>query len=352
MKVKTEDFYKASKHVSYFLDIFNESIYLKQKGDKLYIIGENGNIYTEYKIDVIDQTKNLPLCISLSNIQLSNILKNTEDELVEIVPQTNVENQPTSVLLLSSGRSASIPTLRKEYRKKNIKDANIVKDEKIIEKLKSAAHSLGDDGKDARFASFCIEINDNDTRVTTTDGKRISIRGNTTGRQHLIPGTKIKKVLNEFNNDCKLAIADKEVCFFDQDKFVIITKVNGPFFNVENVIGNQNYNVRLNKESLKNALAFTGLFERIFLSISSDVIEIIGHGEQAGAFQTTAKVEGRGNVVPRVQICLNRRFLEDAVNSIHSKEIKMAITNKNNPLTLSGRGLNGFDVILPCVGKE
>lgn len=217
--------------------------------------------------------------------------------------------------------------------------------------LDQTSHCLAAEGQgDPKMSAFDIKISSTGIKVTTLDGRRISVRSTDEGEKELIVvGKPLMSVLQMMEND------EVTISFPENGRFIMVTGenieatvsvINGEYFNISSYIKTdfERY-ILLNRDKMLEALNISSLFGKISKVEIADGSLNMSAIDDKGSGQTTVAYSGSMRDI-KFGVC--NQYLIDALKSFDSEEIIFTMDNPKAPILMSdSRDGNTLEVVCP-----
>ena len=227
--------------------------------------------------------------------------------------------------------------------------------------VKACEHSVGNEKRDFRMASFFVEFGDNnEVKVTTLDGQRISKRYTSNfkpNKSFIASGKTFKTALRIIEDNLMLGLMDTKAIISGKSEGctynISINLVEGDFYSVDSIIKNLSGKivVKASKQDLLSILNLSVLFKRLVLTICENNINVNAKGDEGCLSQ--GKLAQRMAVVTegitgdeKFRIGINSKYLSDAVNSLEDDFITIKFSGDVSPIMLSSNEKE-LEIILP-----
>lgn len=192
-------------------------------------------------------------------------------------------------------------------------------------------------GPDARRASFFVEVDAEDNiRVSTTDGHRVSLRQGAMKEvvnEFVIPSAEMKTAISLLGKDVTLRIP-KDGEFFQmvgEDTLIVMPLLNSKFFPIQNVIDDVE-----NKKALKIVVDKHELLCKCKCAVICEKKVVFGVvGKKITMGTTSACREGGGEMMidekdpdgKNIRVGFSLKYLIEALESLNSNRVEMMFSN-------------------------
>lgn len=180
------------------------------------------------------------------------------------------------------------------------------------------------------LGSYCVECTKEHWKVTSMDGRRISIRGDIRGSavtQNLLQGLKLAPVLGIFGDGARLAFCGEDAMLYDAQSTVYFRTVDGRYFDVERLLVKPAYTVTVSREELQEAFTLAlGILpsnEPARLVMDQDLLRVQAVGNASLDCEIPAAFAGeRKRAIP---IGLNPKYLLDALKTLERETVTVQV---------------------------
>lgn len=182
------------------------------------------------------------------------------------------------------------------------------------------------------LGSYCVERTKDRWKVTSLDGKRISIRGDIRGSvvsRNLLQGIKLAPVLGVFGEDARLAFSGEDAMLHDGQTTVYFRTVDGNYFDVERLLAKPVYTAAVSRAELQEAFTLAlGILqsgEPARLVMDGDQVRVQAAGTASLDCEIPAAYDGdRTRAVP---IGLNPKYLLDALKTLEGETVRLQVSD-------------------------
>ena len=229
--------------------------------------------------------------------------------------------------------------------------------------LKEVIHqtifSIADNDNNKLMTGELFEINENQLKVVSLDGHRISIRNielkeNYQPKKVVVPG----KTLNEISKiipgsteeEVNIFITENHIIFeFDQTT-VVSRLIEGEYFRIEQMLSSDyETKININKRELLDCIDRATLLitegdkKPIIMNVTEDFMEL-KINSFIGSMNEDIDIEKDGK---DIMIGFNPKFLMDALRIIDDEEIDLYMMNPKSPCFIKDQDENYIYLILP-----
>ena len=279
----------------------------------------------------------------------NNITIETDKDLKTII---TCEKSKFTIIGKSGEDFSYLPLIEKN-------DPVIVSQFTLKEVIRQTIFSISDNDTNKLMSGELFEIHDDELKVVSLDGHRISIRKikmkNTyPSYKVVIPGktlNEISKILSgDAEKDVDIYFTDKHVIFeFDQTT-VVSRLIEGEYFKIDQMLSNDyETKVKINKKELLSCIDRATLLVKegdkkpIIMNIIDGSMEL-KINSTVGSMNEDIDIEKNGR---DLMIGFNPKFLIDALRVIDDEEISMYLVNPNAPCFIRDDENNYIYLILP-----
>lgn len=243
---------------------------------------------------------------------------------------------------------------------------NIEKDNPVVlsqftlkEVIRQTVFSISDNESNKIMTGELFEIKNNELRVISLDGHRISIRkilmkDSYEDRKVIIPGktlNEISKILSgEVSSLVNIFFTDKHALFEFDDTVVLTRLIEGEYYRIDQMLSSDyETKVTINKKELQNCIERASLLIRetdkkpIILDISNNNFELkINTAIGSMNEEIDITLEGKD-----ITIGFNPKFLLDALRVIDDETVDIYLINAKAPCFIRNQDQSYIYLILP-----
>lgn len=255
-----------------------------------------------------------------------------------------------------SGRSGeefpSLPKIEKE-------NAVILSQFTLKEIIRQTVFSISDNESNKIMTGELFEIKNNELRVISLDGHRISIRkvfmkDSYEDRKVIVPGktlNEISKILSgEVTSLVQIYFTDKHALFEFDDTVVLTRLIEGEYYRIDQMLSSDyETKVTINKKELQNCIERASLLIRetdkkpIIIDIRNNNFELkINTAIGSMNEEIDITLEGKDIVIG-----FNPKFLLDALRVIDDETVDIYLINAKAPCFIRDREQSYIYLILP-----
>lgn len=229
----------------------------------------------------------------------------------------------------------------------------------LKEVIRQTIFSIAANENNKMMTGELFEINENELKVVSLDGHRISIRKielkDTYGHKKVVvPGktlTEVSKILSgEVEDEVRLFFTNNHIVFeFDQTT-VVSRLIEGEYFRIEQMLSSDyETKVEINKKELLDCIDRATLLVKesdkkpIIIQISDDAMEL-KINSQIGSMDEEIDITKEGK---DILIGFNPRFLIDSLRVIDDENITLYLVNPKAPCFIKDEKETYIYLILP-----
>ena len=238
-------------------------------------------------------------------------------------------------------------------------DSIVVSQFTLKEVVRQTIFSIADNDNNKLMTGELFEINEDELKVVSLDGHRISIRKiklkNSYGNKKVVvPGktlSEVSKILSgDTDKDVNIFFTDKHVLFEFDQTIVVSRLIEGEYFRIEQMLSSDyETKVRVNKRELLDCIDRATLLIKegdkkpIIINITDQDMELkinstVGSMDESMDIQKTGK---------DLMIGFNPKFMIDALRVIDDEEIDMYLVNPKAPCFIKDAEEQYIYLILP-----
>lgn len=229
----------------------------------------------------------------------------------------------------------------------------------LKEVIKQTLFSIAQNENNRMMTGELFQVRENELKVTSLDGHRISIRKVQLrdvyeGEKVVIPGKtlgEIARILPGDNEkDVQVFFQRNHISFEFEDTIVVSRLIDGEYFKVEQMLsGDYETRIRINKKDLLDCIERSTLLIRendkkpIILDIKDGQAQI-SLNSALGSMRETLLLQKTGK---DIMIGFNPRFLIDALRVIDDEEVAISFVNPKAPCYIRNDEDTYLYLILP-----
>ena len=238
-------------------------------------------------------------------------------------------------------------------------DSIVVSQFTLKEVVRQTIFSIADNDNNKLMTGELFEINEDELKVVSLDGHRISIRKiklkNSYGNKKVVvPGktlSEVSKILSgDTDKDVNIFFTDKHVLFEFDQTIVVSRLIEGEYFRIEQMLSSDyETKVRVNKRELLDCIDRATLLIKegdkkpIIIHITDDNMEL-KINSTVGSMDESMDIQKSGK---DLMIGFNPKFMIDALRVIDDEEIDMYLVNPKAPCFIKDAEEQYIYLILP-----
>lgn len=229
----------------------------------------------------------------------------------------------------------------------------------LKEIIRQTIFSIADNDNNKLMTGELFEINDNELKVVSLDGHRISIRKIQlrqayASRKVVVPGktlNEISKILSgEIESYVNIFFTDRHILFEFDQTMVVSRLIEGEYFNINQMLSAEyETKVTVNKKELLSSIDRATLLVKegdkkpIIININDVAVEL-KINSAVGSMDEVIDVEKQGK---DILIGFNPKFLIDALRVIDDEELTIHLVNPKAPCFIKDEEEKYIYLILP-----
>lgn len=238
-------------------------------------------------------------------------------------------------------------------------DSIIISQFTLKEVVRQTIFSISDNDNNKLMTGELFEINDDELKVVSLDGHRISIRKirlkeSYSPKKVIVPG----KTLNEVSkilpggaeNDVIISFTDKHIVFEFGNTTVVSRLIEGEYFKIDQMLSSDyETKVKINKKEFLNCIDRATLLVKegdkkpIIINILDGSMEL-KINSILGSMNEDIDIEKQGK---DLMIGFNPKFLIDALRVIDDEEVDLYMVNPKAPCFIKNQEESYIYLILP-----
>lgn len=238
-------------------------------------------------------------------------------------------------------------------------DSIVVSQFTLKEVVRQTIFSIADNDNNKLMTGELFEINEDELKVVSLDGHRISIRKiklkNSYGNKKVVvPGktlSEVSKILSgDTDKDVNIFFTDKHVLFEFDQTIVVSRLIEGEYFRIEQMLSSDyETKVRVNKRELLDCIDRATLLIKegdkkpIIINITDQDMEL-KINSTVGSMDESMDIQKSGK---DLMIGFNPKFMIDALRVIDDEEIDMYLVNPKAPCFIKDAEEQYIYLILP-----
>ena len=229
----------------------------------------------------------------------------------------------------------------------------------LKEVIRQTIFSIADNDNNRLMTGELFEINENQLKVVSLDGHRISIRNielkdNYANKKVVVPGktlNEISKILpGSVDDDVTIYITDNHIIFEFMNTTVVSRLIEGEYFKIEQMLSSDyETKVKINKRELLDCIDRATLLVKegdkkpIIMDIQDGVMEL-KINSFIGSMNEDIDIEKTGK---DILIGFNPKFFIDALRVIDEEEVSLYMVNPKSPCFIRDDDNQFIYLILP-----
>lgn len=284
-----------------------------------------------------------------------------------------VRKMPSEEVVIKSDEDIVIMTSGKSEIKLSLKDKDefpaikkIEKNNKITisqftlrEMIRQTIISISSNESSKLMTGELFEIYDDEFKITSLDGFRISIRKVNLNDSYppikaVIPGKTLNEIVKIINGDIDdmvdIYFEDRYVLFEFDDTIVLSRLIEGEYYRIDQMLsGDYETKVKINKAELFGSIDRAALLVRetekkpIVLTVSEDNVKV-EMKTSLGSMDEDIDIRKEGS---DIMIAFNPKFLLDALRVIDDEDINIYFINSKAPFFLKNDEESYIYLIVP-----
>lgn len=229
----------------------------------------------------------------------------------------------------------------------------------LKEVIRQTIFSIAANENNKLMTGELFEVNENELKVVSLDGHRISIRNiqlndNYGHKKVVVPGktlTEISRILSgDKDKEVLIFFASNHILFEFDDTMVVSRLIEGEYFKINQMLSSDyDTKIALNKKELLDCIERSALLIResdkkpIIIRIGDEEMEL-AISSAIGSLKENIAVDKKGK---DIVIGFNPRFLIDALRVIDDEEVSLYMINSKAPCFIRDDEQNYIYLILP-----
>ncbi len=245
-----------------------------------------------------------------------------------------------------------LPLIEKE-------DSIVISQFTLKEVVRQTIFSISDNDNNKLMTGELFDINEDEFKVVSLDGHRISIRkiqlkDSYQPKKVVVPGktlSEVSKILpGDADSDVTISFTQKHIVFEFDNTTVVSRLIEGEYFKIDQMLSSDyETKVRVNKKELLNCIDRATLLVKegdkkpIIINITDDGMEL-KINSVVGSMKEDIDIEKQGK---DLMIGFNPKFLIDALRVIDDEEIELYMVNPKAPCFIKNVEESYIYLILP-----
>lgn len=296
--------------------------------------------------------------IALEAKVFSDIVRKLPDSYITLETDSNYKTTITSDkakfnIIGKSGEDFSyLPEIEKN-------DGIVVSQFTLKEVVRQTIFSIADNDNNKLMTGELFEIKENELKVVSLDGHRISIRkiqlkNSYDYKKVVVPGktlNEVSKILSgDTDKDVNIFFTDKHIVF-EFDRTIVVSRlIEGEYFRIEQMLSSDyETKVHINKKELLDCIDRATLLVKegdkkpIIMDITDDNMEL-KMNSIVGSMDENIEINKTGK---DLMIGFNPKFMIDALRVIDDEDITMYLVNPKAPCFIKNEKESYIYLILP-----
>ena len=229
----------------------------------------------------------------------------------------------------------------------------------LKEIIRQTIFSISDNESNRMMSGELLQIDQDQLRLVSLDGQRISIRKISLKESYdpikaVIPGktlNEISKILSgDMDDDVRIYFTDRHV-LFEFDQTVVVSRLlEGEYFQIDKMISSDyNTKITINKKELQGCIERASLLIReserkpIIINVTDGSMEMKIQSAM-GSMNEDIDISKEGR---DIMIGFNPKFIMDALRVIDDEEITMYLVNPKAPFIIKNDEQSYIYLVLP-----
>ena len=279
----------------------------------------------------------------------SNITIETDSNLKTII---TCEKSKFNIIGKSGEDFSYLPNIEKN-------DSIVISQFTLKEVVRQTIFSIADNDNNKLMTGELFEINEDQLKVVSLDGHRISnrninLKNSYSYKKVVVPGktlNEVSKILSgDTDKDIFIFFTDKHIVFEFENTTVVSRLIEGEYFKIDQMLSNDyETKVKINKKELLNCIDRATLLVKegdkkpIIISIGDGSMEL-KINSTVGSMNEEIDITKQGK---DLMIGFNPKFLIDALKVIDDEEIDLYFVNPKAPCFIRDAEENYIYLVLP-----
>ena len=239
------------------------------------------------------------------------------------------------------------------------KDCITLSEFTLKEVIRQTIFSIADNDNNKLMTGELFEIEENDLKVVSLDGHRISIRNielknNYSHKKVVVPGKTLQEVSKilpgSAEDEVSIFLTDNHIVFEFENTTVVSRLIEGEYFKIEQMLSSDyETKVKINKRELLDCIDRATLLVKegdkkpIIINIGDELMEL-KIKSQVGSMNEEIYITKEGK---DLLIGFNPKFLIDALRVIEDEEVTLYLMNAKAPCFIKDDEESYIYLILP-----
>ena len=224
----------------------------------------------------------------------------------------------------------------------------------LKEIIRQTIFSISDNESNRMMSGELLQIDQDQLRLVSLDGQRISLKESYDPIKAVIPGktlNEISKILSgDMDDDVRIYFTDRHV-LFEFDQTVVVSRLlEGEYFQIDKMISSDyNTKITINKKELQGCIERASLLIReserkpIIINVTDGSMEMKIQSAM-GSMNEDIDISKEGR---DIMIGFNPKFILDALRVIDDEEITMYLVNPKAPFIIKNDEQSYIYLVLP-----
>lgn len=229
----------------------------------------------------------------------------------------------------------------------------------LKEVVRQTIFSIADNDNNKLMTGELFEINENEMKVVSLDGHRISIRkislkNNYDHKKVVVPGKTLQEVSKilpgSSEEEVHIFLTDNHIVFEFENTTVVSRLIEGEYFKIEQMLSSDyETKIKINKRELLNCIDRATLLVKegdkkpIIMNVTEDTMEL-KINSFIGSMNEEINISKEGN---DILIGFNPKFFIDALRVIDEEEVSLYMVNPKAPCFIKDEEESFIYLILP-----
>ncbi len=229
----------------------------------------------------------------------------------------------------------------------------------LKEVIRQTIFSIADNDNNKLMTGELFEINDNQLRVVSLDGHRISIRkidlsGHYETKKVIVPGKTLQEISKiipgEADKNVDIFLDDNHIMFMIENTVVVSRLIEGEYFKIDQMLSSDyETRVKISKRKLLECIGRASTMVKegdkkpIIMEIG-DAVMNLRINTFIGSMNENIDIEKEGK---EITIAFNPKFFIDALRVIDEEEISLYMVNPKAPCFIKNEEESFIYLILP-----
>jgi len=229
----------------------------------------------------------------------------------------------------------------------------------LKEIIRQTIFSVADNESNKVMTGELFEVNDNELKVVSLDGHRISIRKIELKNTYnpikvIVPGktlNEVSKILSgDLDDEVKISFTDRHIVFEFDQTIVVSRLIEGEYFRINQMLSSDyETKISVNKKELQNCIERASLLVKendkkpIIIKVNDDYLEL-KISSMIGSLNENIDITKEGK---EIMIGFNPKFILDALRVIDNETVDIYLVNPKTPCFIKDSKESYIYLILP-----